>query len=71
MAIIIALMTYLIFNCVYVSACDYVHASAAVQGCQSIHIPLELELQVVANHPIWVPGTEVRSSERAISALNC
>lgn len=33
--------------------------------------PLELELQVGVSLPGWVPGTETRSSERAVHALNC
>lgn len=32
--------------------------------------PLELELQVVVNHAVWVLGTKLGSFARAVSALN-
>lgn len=34
-------------------------------------IPLKLELQMVVRHPVLVLGTEPRSSERTVNALNC
>lgn len=30
----------------------------------------ELELQAVVSYPVWVLGTELKSSARAVSALN-
>lgn len=33
--------------------------------------PLDLDLQVVMRHPAWVLGMELRSSARAVYALNC
>jgi hypothetical protein len=41
-------------------------------GCQKkMHNPLELELQVVGNSLAWVPASELRSSGREASLLNC
>lgn len=31
--------------------------------------PLELEMAV--SHPLWVPGTQVQPSLRAVSSINC
>lgn len=33
--------------------------------------PVELELQAVVSHLVWVPGMELRSSGRAACNLNC
>lgn len=33
--------------------------------------PLELALQMLVSHQVWVLGTETRSSERAAFALKC
>lgn len=53
---------YFVFNFqlfVYV----YVHKDAGVLGDQkTVLYLLELELQVVVNHPEWVPGAELSSS---------
>jgi hypothetical protein len=46
----------------------YVYASGKPDEATG---PLELELQVVLSCPVLVLGTELRSSARAGSALNC
>lgn len=54
--------------CVYVRACVYVgiHACWCLSGPEE-----ELELQAIVNFSIWALETELESSERTSSALDC
>lgn len=46
-----------------VPECVYVHYMHAVPSKARIALePLELELHVIVNYPIWALGTELRSS---------
>ena len=47
--------------------------SIAVSGGQKrlLQGPLEFKLQGVVNSPMFVLGTKLRSSARAVCALNC
>lgn len=42
----------------------------AYRGQKRVSDPLELELQEVVSHLIWMLGIELRSYGRAVSALN-
>ena len=54
----------------YVSVC-LVHMCVDVDGGQWRAVDaLELELQEFVSHPLWVLGTRLRTSGRAVSALN-
>lgn len=56
----------------YVFVCGDVHMSANTLGRQkSISDPLELELDVVVSHLMWMLGAELRPSARAPNAFNC
>lgn len=48
----------------YVYLCLYwsVYVNARVHGGKRVLTPLELELQAVAGHLVWMLGTELRSS---------
>lgn len=59
----LAFKTVVSFNfklCVCVYLC--IHDTAGTQ------IPLELKLQGILSHPIWVPGAELRAFARALKA---
>lgn len=43
----------------------------AHEGQKKVSAPLELELRTVVCGPVWVLGTEVRTSGRAEHILNC
>lgn len=50
--------------------CMHVHMCVVAYGIQKTVLDiLELELQEIVSHPIWVLGTELRSSERVAYAL--
>lgn len=56
---------------IHMYACvECVHVSTDTVEGQRYLIPLKLELQVAASHPLWVLGTKLRSSCRAVSILN-
>jgi hypothetical protein len=55
--------------CVRTTICLYVRHVPTV--LEEVKIFLELELQTVTSHPIWVLGTEPESSLRAAHGLNC
>jgi hypothetical protein len=42
--------------------CEYVHMSTGTCQEQRHQTPLQLDLQVVMSHLMWVLGTELRSS---------
>lgn len=50
-------------GCVYICEC-----SAHGEQKRTFD-PVELELQVVVSHPMWVLGTRLGSSSRAVCAL--
>lgn len=49
--------------------CAYVQVSALECKSQKSLDPLELDLHVVVSHLMWVLGTKLGSSARAVSAL--
>jgi hypothetical protein len=53
--------------CLYVGVCTRVQCLWRGEGACAF---LELELQVVVNHPIWVLGTELRPSARSRNTFN-
>ena len=59
--------SFFFFNYVYVEERVCAHKCRCPQRCQ---IPLELRLGAVVSHLIWVLGLELRSSGRALCALN-
>jgi hypothetical protein len=46
------------------------HRKVAGRDQKGLSDPLELELQAVVSLPVWVLGTELRSSRRAPGVLN-
>jgi len=63
-----------VYLCTWVF-CQYLYMSTmcVLDTCGSqkrVSDPLELELQMVVSH-MWVPGTELRSSARAVSTSDC
>lgn len=61
------MLLFLIICIMHVSVCGYVHTSAS--ACKSLKRAsgsLKLELQAVVRQPLWVLGTEARSSSRAV-----
>jgi hypothetical protein len=57
---------------IYMHMTVYVHMhSDACRSQKKVLDPLELELQTVVNSWKWVLGTELKSSGRTASALNC
>jgi hypothetical protein len=42
----------------------------APKGQKMVSDPLDLELLVVLSHPVWMLGTELRFSERAVFSFN-
>lgn len=52
--------------CVYVCVCVYRCPQSPEEGVGC----LELKLQIVLSHLMWVVGTKPRSSERTASAFN-
>ena len=60
------------FVCVCVCLLDFIYTICTQKphGAQKLSEPLELEVQVVLSHLIWVLGTEPRPSGRAASAAN-
>lgn len=58
----------LIYDCVYVCLC-YPHVGT-LRGQKRVCDALELELQAVVSYPVWVLGTKLESSGRALRALN-
>lgn len=58
-------------KCACVRECMYAYLCAGTPRGQRCWILLELELQVVVSHPVWVLGTTLESSVQAICALNC
>lgn len=55
--------------------CPCVHMSTPEHSAQRSRkghqIFLELELQAIASHPLWMPGTKLRSSLRVVHAQDC
>lgn len=51
--------------------CCYAHVSAGVPGGQKCQIHLELEVQPILSHLIWMLGPGLGSSGRALCAFNC
>lgn len=51
----------LVYICVHVGRC---------QGGQKHQVPLELQLQATVRWPIWMLGTELGFSRRALCASN-
>lgn len=60
-----------VFMCMYLFLCVYGHLSATLSQKRTFDFPLELELPVVVSHLTWTLGTELKSSGKAASALNC
>lgn len=55
--------------CVGMSMYVYVHTNAILQaGQKTASDPLELKLQMVVSHPVWMLVMELRSSVRTASA---
>lgn len=53
---------------VCVAMCVYVHVSRGVcKGQKTVSNLLELELQVLVSHFIWMQGTKIRFSEKALN----
>ena len=50
---------------------SFVDLCSGHRSQKKISEPLELELQVVVSHPVWVLGTKLGSSARATNAFNC
>lgn len=48
----------------------YVCMWTDVQGGQKHQVPLELQLQAIISWPMWMLGTELRLSRRALCASN-
>jgi hypothetical protein len=62
------------FPNVYMYVCGwvYVHVSVGAQGAQQrASHSLELELQVVVCHLVWILGSKLVSSTRAIHTRSC
>lgn len=56
------------------SVCGYIHASMdilAPRGQKRALYHLELEFQEVVSHPVWVLGTQIEFSARALHTPNC
>lgn len=53
--------------CVYLCG----HGSADAHGDQRYWISLELKLQEVVSHPMWVPGTELNSGPLETKKVSC
>lgn len=61
------MLLFLIMYIMHVSVCGYVHTSAsACKNLKRASGSLQLELQAVVWQPLWVLGTEARSSSRAV-----
>lgn len=56
--------------CVCVRAHTHAHMNSDACRGQKVSNPLELELQVLVNHLMWVGGAELGFPERGISFLN-
>ena len=57
--------------CVCVKVCGYAHMNASICGSQKRKLdPLKLEQQLAVGHLMWVLQTKLRSSARAVPALN-
>lgn len=52
--------------CICMSAYGYMQISVGTHGGQRHWIPLELRFQAVVNGPVWVLGTELEFSGRAV-----
>lgn len=50
--------------------CIWTTCVMCYEGQKRVPDLLELELQTVVSHPVWVLGTELRSSVRAAIVLN-
>lgn len=59
---------YFIFD--YVHLCGGVDVSSVPTNVRRESDPMEPQLQVAANCPIWMLGTELGSSAGAVSILN-
>lgn len=56
----------------YISLCGYVHQSAGACGGLRCQIPWSwVESQSVVNYLMWVLGTELGFSGKAMKTLNC
>jgi hypothetical protein len=53
-------------GCMWGSLCECKHPQPS-----EVLDPLELELQAVVNHQIWLQETKLGSSAKAMTALNC
>lgn len=62
------------------NGCTYIELVICYGGGTCVHVPAgarggvrghpELVLEAVISHPVWVPGTKLRSSKRATKAFD-
>lgn len=50
--------------------CNRAHDASTLRGLKRKSVPLELELQVLMSHTVWVLGTKLGSSGKTAGLLN-